>query len=765
MYNRYVGGNMFKPNSIVLCDYHVKQNLLKENRILNDTKYMTVDEFIKSYTFSYDEKSVAHLISKYNISYDIALEYLENLYYIHDIKNDKIELLKEIKEDLIENNLLIFNPTFKDYIKNKNIVVYNYRLTKYEKYILSNINYTKINTKDNDFKHTVFEFNNVQDEIDYVARSISKLINDGVSIDKIKLCNIPNDNIILVKRIFNLYNLKINKDMNIPIISTKIGNLFYSNLESGIESSLDSIKEYETTEIYNQIINICNKYVWCSDDTLNKLIEYDLRHTYINQQHFTNEIEVIDLIPNDNYVFMLSFNEGIIPKIYKDIDYISDSIKPNYLDNTNDKNKCEKDKVISFIKNTENLTITYSLNNNSGMLYPSSLMEDLNFAVEKKNIDYSNSYSSLYDKMLYSNLIDNYIKFKELNDDLVLFNSNYNIPYNTYSHKFTGVSIEKINNFIKSLNSFYLSYSSMDSYNRCSFKFYLEKILNLKKESNEFNKLIGIVYHYILQNVLGKDIDIEKIVYDYLIDKDITPSEKFFVDKIINNSKLLFEVVEEQHNKTNLKNIEAEKKISIPIKDNISFIGFIDKIIYNKDIAAIIDYKTYVKDLNLNYIDSGIGMQLPVYMYLAKKSLGNIKFAGFYLQNIVFKNDSIEEIKNSLKLQGYTNINQEIVKELDPYYNVNSFIKGVKVKNDGSFYNSTLKKMLTNEDMDNLVKITEDKIYETVENILNAKFDINPKYDGKLIGCDFCPYNDICYKKPYDYVDIKKSIIGGDFDE
>ena len=274
LYNRYIGDGMFKSNSLVLCDYSIKEKLLKENKSLSDTKYMTVREFINSYTFSYDEKSIAYLMKKYNIDYSIAIEYLDNLYYIDfNSTNDKMKLLKEIKEDLINNNLLIFNTGFKNYIENKNIIVYNHTLTKYEKHILSNINYEEIDDYNNDFKHTIYEFSNIYEEIDYIARSISKLISDGVSIDKIKLCNLSNDNINLVKRIFDLYNLKINKNINIPIISTKIGKNFYSNLSSGVEKAIDYIDEYKGTDIYNQIINICNKYVWCCDEVLNKLIK------------------------------------------------------------------------------------------------------------------------------------------------------------------------------------------------------------------------------------------------------------------------------------------------------------------------------------------------------------------------------------------------------------------------------------------------------------------------------------------------------------
>ena len=83
---------------------------------------------------------------------------------------------------------------------------------------------------------------------------------------------------------------------------------------------------------------MCNKYVWCTDiNDLKILLQYNLKHTYIENTKYTNMIEVVDYKTydfKDEYVFMLSFNQGIIPKIFKDEDYISDNIKPIYIDNT-----------------------------------------------------------------------------------------------------------------------------------------------------------------------------------------------------------------------------------------------------------------------------------------------------------------------------------------------------------------------------------------------------------------------------------------------
>ena len=86
----------------------------------------------------------------------------------------------------------------------------------------------------------------------------------------------------------------------------------------------------------------------------------------------------------------------------------------------------------------------------------------------------------------------------------------------------------------------------------------------------------------------------------------------------------LINILNKQNSFSNLKNIETEKFIKISLKDNINFVGYIDKIVYNVindiTIASIIDYKTYVKKPSLKYIDSGIGLQLPTYMLLSKYS-------------------------------------------------------------------------------------------------------------------------------------------------
>ena len=751
---------------IIICNNKQKEYLLKNSKSLSNNKYYTLSEFIKNLYFDYDYKAILYVIKKYNVKYDIAKEYLDNLIYVEDKKYniEKLDFLVDLKKDLIDNKLLIFNPNFNT---NENIIIYEH-LSKFNKYLLRNIKYTEKEKESNNYKPTIYEFNDIDDEVTFVADSISKLIDNGVFINNIKLTNVSEEYIGIIDRIFSLYNLKINKHIKNPIISNIVGSTFYNN-----NFDIESIKDYSNTDTYNKIINILNKYVSFSDEDKKILIEHDLYNTYISNTNFDNEIEVVDYKNynfEDEYVFMLGFNQDIIPITYKDEDYINDSIKLDYMDTTLDKNIDEEFVVFNIIQSIKNLTITYKLHTSFNTYYKSNLLDRFELSsIPKKDT----SYSKLNDELRYSYLLDNYIKYGEVNEELKVYNSNYDIPYNTYSNKFTGLSKDKLNKFIKGKDRFNLSYSSMDNYNRCSFRFYIEKILELNTDLDKFTVTLGSIYHFALEKALKGDKDIEGLVNKYIIDNNIelTNSNKFFIGIAIKNIKFVLSVIEKQNSFSKLDKINTEKFVRINLKDNINFVGFIDKILYKEIddyiIASIIDYKTYVKKPDLSYIENGIGLQLPVYMYLAKNAYKNIRFVGFYLQNIILDNNKTnEEKEDSLKLIGYTNSDTKLLEEFDYNYKDSSVIKGIKVNKDGNFSSSSLSILKSDEKINEIIKLTEEKIKETLNNILDSKFDINPKYDKSNLGCEFCDYRDICFMKDKDFVRItSNNEFGGDTDE
>ena len=163
-------------------------------------------------------------------------------------------------------------------------------------------------------------------------------------------------------------------------------------------------------------------------------------------------------------------------------------------------------------------------------------------------------------------------------------------------------------------------------------------------------------------------------------------------------------------------------------------------------------------------------MQLPTYIYLVQKGLGKTyQVNGFYLQELLNESkldskDNEKDIKNNLKLKGYTINDENIIEKIDKTYQNSEIINSMKTTQKG-FY--TYSKIIDQEDIKKLENITENNIDNTIDNILKANFKINPKrINNKNISCEFCPFKDICYVKEEDIEDLKetkfKDIIGGE---
>lgn len=194
----------------------------------------------------------------------------------------------------------------------------------------------------------------------------------------------------------------------------------------------------------------------------------------------------------------------------------------------------------------------------------------------------------------------------------------------------------------------------------------------------------------------------------------------------------------------------------------ITFKGYVDKIMLNEEEneIAIIDYKTGNPDLNLNNIIYGLDLQLPVYIYLAKNLYQDARIIGFYLQKIL--NSEVtrdgkhteEELKEEkLKLQGYTNTDLNLLKDFDTNYENSKMIKGMKSTSKGI----STKKVLDDNKIEKLKRITENKIKEAIFNITNANFDINPKKIGlNNLGCAYCTYKDICFMNDKNINNLKE---------
>ena len=775
-----------KDNTIIVTNYSNKIHLLKqlnESSKLINIKFLSKEELMKKIFFTYDENAIYYLMTNYKFNREVAGIYLKNLYYITGVSydNEKLDTLVKIKKDLESNNLLIKDDLFLDYVKNKNIVFYNYNsFSKLEQSVIDILkeyaNVEIVSREGSLYNHSVYEFNSISYEIEFVAKEISKLIDKGVAIDKIKITNVDSDYYDIMHRIFSHYGLRVNFNDS-KLISTQIVNDFLSMSDS-LQNRIELLSsKYKNNKVLEQIIRIVNKYIDFDDfDIVKEMLVYDFKNTYLNNDVYFNTIEIIDYledyVDDDTYVFMFSFNQNKVPIIYKDEEFITDNIKANLLlDSTIVKNKRQKEDTINSISRIKNLVITYKCSSPNGVYYPSNLISDLNLNVIRDAFDYQTSYSVVADKINLSKYLDIYFKTGGLSDDLrLLYNSYDDVEYNTYDNRYSRIDESNFKNYIN--KSFNLSYSSMDSFYKCPFRYYLSHVLKLDIYEERFEAYIGSLFHYVLERALKEKKSIDDLVKVFISTNErvLTKKEKFFVNKLSRELNFIYDTIVDQLDSSNLKNMLFEERVEVIKNGDISvtFKGFIDKIMYekkdNSTIIAIIDYKTGHTDINLGYLPYGLSMQLPIYLYLAKNSnkLKNVKFAGFYLQRILsgpFKLNPKKSIKDqkreSLLLYGYSNSDEMLLHEFDNTYKDSRFIKSMKLLKNGEF--NRYSKVLSDEEIDKLIVQTDKKIDEAIEKITSCAFDIRPKKTEKeLLGCKFCSYNDICFKENRDELLIKE---------
>ena len=770
--------NNIKDNTILIIPDNIKEEVLKKIRELDrklNIKIFSIDEFIKKLTIDFNEETIYQTMLNYNINYSIANLYLNNIKHVEeDSNNYKLHNLFNIKNNI--DKYLIKDNLFKKLINKKEIIVYGYDyITKYQYHILKNVENIKVINKEYyNYNHNVYKFNTLEEEVIFVAEEISKLLNNNIDINNIFISNIDSKYYKVIKRIFKMYNIPINiKDTN-NVYQTNIGKYFINNLSNNIEELINSIKtKFDMTnkknnEILKKIISILNKFYFTKDylSVKNNIIEVMKKTNLENTKYKNaiNEISIIDNIIDDNkYIFLLSFNLNKFPITIKDEEYINDNIKFDYMEKSYEMNNINKDLYYKVISSIKNLTITYKEKHLNESFYPSVLIDEYKMNVIDKKIEYTN-YSNELNKIFLTKYLDELIKYNNKNKNTSLLYSNYEINYNTYDNRYKIINKENLYKYLN--NKFNLSYSNMDTYYHCAFKFYISSILKLDEFETNLGNYIGNLYHYVLSKAFVDNFDFDKTVDNYIKNNPYPESfkNKYFITKVLDNLKNVIKTIEYQNTLGNMNESYYEKNIIVEKTGAIdtTFKGFIDKILKKDNNVVIIDYKTYSIDIKLNYLPYGLSMQLPVYLYLTKNYDKDIEIIGFYIQEILNnskynKKDKTtlkEQQKDSLKLKGYTIGNESKIAIFDTTYEKSEMIYGMKLSSKGF---DRYAKVLTEKQINNIIKLTDNKIKECINKIENANFEINPKMIlGKNIGCEHCKYKDLCFMTNRDIKELEE---------
>ena len=336
------------------------------------------------------------------------------------------------------------------------------------------------------------------------------------------------------------------------------------------------------------------------------------------------------------------------------------------------------------------------------------------------------------------------------------------------------------------------SVSRLEQYRKCPFSFHLKYGLKLKEKQefkirsidtgNFMHEVIDEYFKYIDEENLDlKTIEYEEIkniVYEIIEEKlnmrknyIFSSSPKFRVlTKQLKGVVLesIYYITEElKNNKFKVLGHELEFKdksdldpISITLDDgtNVEITGKIDRVDIAKtsenDLIRIIDYKSSVKDIDLNQVVSGLQIQLLTYMdALTEDETKNP--AGVLYFNLIdtiikaSRNLSDEEIKKEIrkkfKMKGLIVADIEIVKLMDGKVQNSSYSEYLPIYLDkeGNISKSR-SSVLEKEKFEKLQKYIKRLIKDISKEILKGKIDIKPYYLNKKTPCDYCEYKSIC---------------------
>ncbi len=535
-----------------------------------------------------------------------------------------------------------------------------------------------------------------------------------------------------------------------------------------------------------------------------------------------------------DYIFVLGINEGKVPLIVNNNQLLTDSERATLMDIGLEVAPTQKKSLFKeqmnifngFTKSRQLLHLSFTRSSDEGTMRPASIFFTLmkmfpacrvenSHKILESTTRLSKNRPVFYRLTKYLNGHDFQTREKEIQDYFKYFNDRFEkgLMYPDPKVFFGGLTYDnKVSDIDQmSVSEYNLSVSELESFAGCSYAHYLDYRLKLGERQEYVVTLpdIGILFHKCLELYIKKcvqrDLDISHMeleVRNGLVDECIgeilnqdkykifTSSyrNRYLVVKLTRIVKRALWGIENQLQKSLLQpkdieyNFDGKKSdletlvLKITPNMNMFLKGVVDRVDeYETEddlYISIIDYKSSHKTLDFGLIDSGIQLQLFVYLNVVKEikehnTSKKVTPTGLYyyqIQDPFVKNEtySEEEIESKLlgqlKPSGLVLHDEHIIKMMDQDISGSSQVIPVTLTSKGI---SSRSSTITEEDMKTTLDFVNKKARWLGEKIYKGDVTIKPyDYDGRT-ACDFCSYKAICRFDPSNksesFNNIKKS--------
>ena len=365
------------------------------------------------------------------------------------------------------------------------------------------------------------------------------------------------------------------------------------------------------------------------------------------------------------------------------------------------------------------------------------------------------------------------------------------LNYDNTPEKITSENIQKMYG-----NTLQTSISKLEQYRKCPFSYYLKYGLKLndKEEFKVENVDTGSFMHDVIDTFFevldekGIDIkkiedqEVEQIVKDIISDKMklnknyiFTTSARYInlvnrLKKVVTTSiKYILQTIKQSDFEVLGHEIEFSssgkyKPITLCTDSGktVEISGKIDRvdIAQNADgtYVRIIDYKSSIKNVDLNQVVAGLQLQLLTYLNETCKVEDFLPAGILYFNltdpNITSENNLSDEeiadmIRKQFKMQGLILADVNVIKMMDNKIEETrtSDLIPAGIKKDGEISERSTK-AINSEQFKYLQKYMDKIIKQISEEILSGNIDLKPSYNTKVqkgkTPCEYCKYKSIC---------------------
>ncbi len=742
----------------------------KQDFPYSHAKIITKEDLFSSLYFTIDEMAIYPIIKKFNLTYQSAKNFIDNLYFFSELDSSKkIQQLFDIFHFLDKEKLIYRTDESLLYL-HKNAIVINYSAQDLELKKLLEKSLLHFEFYQGETKKTntdVLSFTSVSSEVAFQINRMASLLENGVAASEILLFAPTEEYRVEIKLWAKEFSCVIGQNeakslLVFPRVQTLLTTLESLDDEQILIDQL-SIKELSSEE--QEFLLVISKYrrnnLSFKDYIL--LVRDQLKRRKISSDRYLSHIKVIDQLPlfvRDKHVFILGFTKGMYPYVEIDNSFIFDQEKVDLaLNTTLINNQINSELLFATLTSDNTFYPSFTLEIAGQKQIVSDMVEQLGWRVSRAKLPQI-YFSKTYLETIYGRMMDQRIKYNLIDKNISILAPLVGDSYQSFDHSFKGV------NHFNNSSPLALSFSQIDLYYSCPFRYYLEKVLKLGNKTTTLPMFIGTLFHKLLEVSNDDDLDVDLFLKGNIAESGLDAREKLIVlgmsDLFIAGLRLKKELEEQMEEFSSLS--EVELKLQLDEKTKIS--GRIDQIYQFKNGGLVlIDYKTGVKKFNVNEIPHGKSLQLPIYALLAAHDLrfSDDYILGLFLQKLkqdglIISEDEEERYqfyKTSFKFSGVMLDDFDKLSKFDStFVDQNSqYIAATKYSsNQQRFFKYT--KAYPEEFFPKLAEEARAKIIEAANNIRDNNFQIRPLKIAKQDSCEYCPFKHVCYRTDADYNEV-----------